>query len=827
MAATGVPFYIPAVAANGTVASSFKVNGWVPTSAGAPTATRRTFYTDAELTTPAANPATLGASGRVFYVNPALSYAFTITDAAGAVTYDTIYFPAGGTVSGTLFFPVDGYGADNTGVADSTNAIQEASAALEAAGGGTLWFTPGATYKVYPDATDTDSLGDFDNCKGVSIAFNGCTFTIARAFINSQFLFPWVFEGCDGIWWNEHTVTCAQVDTPDLSYQRGINWITVVDRNTQVRGGFVKQTGGKAVVDFVRNSSTATNQISFVDLAGGEASGVGYPIQFRNTGRMCKGGKWKTTNATRPTISYGFQSLELEIERVSTGAAGETQVVFNANGTGSELTLNDPVTRGLKLKYVSTSGLYNGAHIVIEARGTGAVNLSDLDIELDIDMASAGLSQQLIVFYKTSSSGVFDSTTRGHTLENFRLHGMVKNVPAVRVADLFKTSLGDWAGETIRNFSVRDLGVTGSTSATYEIDFDGFVDGPFFENFVFPGDPVITGTVPDTFTEVAVRDKSGLRTLSGGTSLRTPGGRLTLTTALPVTVSDVTAATTVYYAIDKDNRAPFWMGFRFAEAKFTELSLALSSNSGHTGYHQSGKNFDVFLINDAGTLRLATGPAWTSDTARGTGAGTTELARSDGFMTNAVTMTARFGSASGNTVSVAAGRALYVGTFRCTADGQTEDSFAKRFAWNAFNRRPRAMRVMEGADSWSGSGAASWRQANNSTANQLDFVRGLDEDRVNAGTAVAAISSTTTERQIRQGIGLDATNAIATGCFPGLSLVDTGTEFITSSYQGYPGLGRHFLAWLEYDNATDTRTYYGDAGAPTVIQSGIAGEVFA
>ena len=94
MAALGMPFYIPAIAANGTVASSFKVNGWVPTSAGAPTATRRTFYTDAELTTPASNPATLGASGRVFYVNPALSYAFTITDAAGAVTYDTVYVPA-------------------------------------------------------------------------------------------------------------------------------------------------------------------------------------------------------------------------------------------------------------------------------------------------------------------------------------------------------------------------------------------------------------------------------------------------------------------------------------------------------------------------------------------------------------------------------------------------------------------------------------------------------------------------------------------------------------------------------------------------------------
>ena len=95
MAATGVPFYIPAVASSGTLASTFKVNGWVPTSAGAPTGTRRTFYTDAELTTPASNPATLGASGRVFYTSPILSYAFTITSADEGTTYDTIHIPAG------------------------------------------------------------------------------------------------------------------------------------------------------------------------------------------------------------------------------------------------------------------------------------------------------------------------------------------------------------------------------------------------------------------------------------------------------------------------------------------------------------------------------------------------------------------------------------------------------------------------------------------------------------------------------------------------------------------------------------------------------------
>jgi hypothetical protein len=33
---------------------------------------------------------TLGASGRVVYISPSLPYAFTITDAAEAVTYDTV-----------------------------------------------------------------------------------------------------------------------------------------------------------------------------------------------------------------------------------------------------------------------------------------------------------------------------------------------------------------------------------------------------------------------------------------------------------------------------------------------------------------------------------------------------------------------------------------------------------------------------------------------------------------------------------------------------------------------------------------------------------------
>lgn len=93
MAATYKPFYIPALASSGTLASTYKLNGWIPSSAGAPTATRRTFYT-APTGTPAANPATLGASGRVVYVDPSLSIVFTITNSDGSTTYDTVFVPA-------------------------------------------------------------------------------------------------------------------------------------------------------------------------------------------------------------------------------------------------------------------------------------------------------------------------------------------------------------------------------------------------------------------------------------------------------------------------------------------------------------------------------------------------------------------------------------------------------------------------------------------------------------------------------------------------------------------------------------------------------------
>lgn len=299
--------------------------------------------------------------------------------------------------------------------------------------------------------------------------------------------------------------------------------------------------------------------------------------------------------------------------------------------------------------------------------------------------------------------------------------------------------------------------------------------------------------------------------------------RLSLTTAVPVTVSDVTAATTLYMTPDKGNGIVNFDGTYWDLVAQAELSMALSSDSGHTGYHQSGKLFDVFYFDDSGTKRIGTGPAWTNDTTRASA-----ISRLNGVYVNTSSMTVRFGSASGNTVTVAASRGTYLGTIYCTANGQTEDSLAKRFVWNAYNRRPRAMKAVDTTDSWTYS-TATWRQANNSTANQLDFVRGLNEDAVEAVALALPSSSAGGAILVATGIGLDTVTANSAQITNSPNMHASSTVYSASAfYKDAPGLGRHYLAWLEYSQASGTTTWRGDDGqSENIRQTGITGTVYA
>lgn len=289
-------------------------------------------------------------------------------------------------------------------------------------------------------------------------------------------------------------------------------------------------------------------------------------------------------------------------------------------------------------------------------------------------------------------------------------------------------------------------------------------------------------------------------------------GRLTLTSGTAVTTTDVTGATSIYFTPFNGNGVSLWDGFCWRAYQFSELTLAL-------GTLTSGANYDVFLYDNAGTLTLKAGPAWTSDTGRGTGAGTTELALVDGVYVNNVAITSGPAAKCGR----------YLGTFRTTSTGRTEDSYGgasqsggKRFLWNMYNRVPRSIAVIDTTDSWTYT-TATWRSANGASGNKVEYVCGLSLEVVEADVChMSAASPGPTA--VSSGVGVDSTssNSAQQRC---PSPASFNAAPITSNYQGFPGIGYHFLQWLEISAASGTTTWYGDNGS-TYIQTGLHARVW-
>lgn len=267
-------------------------------------------------------------------------------------------------------------------------------------------------------------------------------------------------------------------------------------------------------------------------------------------------------------------------------------------------------------------------------------------------------------------------------------------------------------------------------------------------------------------------------------------GRLTLTTATPVTTADVTAATTIYFTPFRGNTIELYNGSYWYPYTFTELSLSVPATTNTL--------YDVYLYDNAGTLTLDA-TAWSSDTARATA-----LKTQDGIL-----------------VKTGATGRRYLGCFRTTgSSGQTEDSYAKRYVWNYYNRIHRPMKVVDTTNSWAYT-LATYQQANNSAANQLDFVIGVSEDAVEA-TVYGAASNSTGNQAAAVGIGLDNLTNVADIQYG--AAISTVTTPFKAMYRAPIAVGRHILTWLEASAASGTTTWYGDNNS-TYIKSGIVGQL--
>lgn len=296
-----------------------------------------------------------------------------------------------------------------------------------------------------------------------------------------------------------------------------------------------------------------------------------------------------------------------------------------------------------------------------------------------------------------------------------------------------------------------------------------------------------------------------------------PQCRLTMTSATPVMSSGVAAGTAVYLTPYEGNLLPIPDGSDFTLTEFTELTLTLNAS------HLANSIYDIFAFDDNGTLRLGTGPAWTTATAgsgsRGSGAGTTQLSQLKGRYVNTVQITARNGA---STYSVAAGAGLYVGSMAMDGtNGQLTCNIGsgqprKWGLWNYYNRKPVELIVADATASYTYT-TATWRQAGGDTDNTLQFIVGLAEELVDMRFAVRYEISGQAggggNNLVHVGIGVNSTTTPSGGT--GVSQNDndaagnTWGETLVAFHSAHLAIGKHDINALEKVDADGNATFYG------------------
>jgi hypothetical protein len=289
----------------------------------------------------------------------------------------------------------------------------------------------------------------------------------------------------------------------------------------------------------------------------------------------------------------------------------------------------------------------------------------------------------------------------------------------------------------------------------------------------------------------------------------TAQGRLTLTSGVPFLTADVTAAATIYYTPAVGNQLPIWNGVDFAATTFAEISQALSDATKSPAASAANSNYDLFVWIDTSTITLSRGPAWASDTTRGTGAGTTELKFLNGIYVNANLITN----------GPSANNGTYVGTIRTNASNSVDMMFAPAgatggtanhlFVWNMYNRRRVSSVNFDTTASWVYS-TATWREKNASASNQTSFICGIAEDAFRA-TNTTVFSGNAAGTNGECNIGLDSTTVPATHSQGGIGISVTSALDVVpqSSLDSMPSIGFHFVAALERAGGIGTLTWHG------------------
>lgn len=338
------------------------------------------------------------------------------------------------------------------------------------------------------------------------------------------------------------------------------------------------------------------------------------------------------------------------------------------------------------------------------------------------------------------------------------------------------------------------------------------------------------------------------------------GHRLTTETGVTVSTSDRTSQATLYFSPHTHSLLGLYDGTSWKLHILSEIAIALASLT-------SGKNYDVFafattaapsstntttdIVTFGSAQGWATGSQVTVDaTASGLTAGTVYFwnaasSTTGSFHTtlaNALAGTSKV-DLTGNVTANVTGLSLelsaawtndttradalttqdgvlvksgttsrrYLGTIRTTGTTTTEDSDAKRFVWNQYNRVPRRLaKGYEGGSFWSYS-STTVRQANANSAHQVEAVNG---QTAWVDLLLVPIFESGASNTGLAGIGFDSTSAFASDQYA--TAADLGGSMrhpLPCRFAREVALGYHYYSFNEASSAGGAAfNFFADRG---------------
>ena len=282
-----------------------------------------------------------------------------------------------------------------------------------------------------------------------------------------------------------------------------------------------------------------------------------------------------------------------------------------------------------------------------------------------------------------------------------------------------------------------------------------------------------------------------------------PEGRLTLQTGVPVMTTSTSGATTVFYTPYIGRRVPIFDGTNFVSTDtLGELSQTTTDTTKSPAAVAASSVYDIFVWNDAGTIRATRGPAWTNDTTR-----SSTISLLAGVYVNT----------SSITNGPAANRGTYVGTIRSNGSSTIDFIFgtaaaggglASHYVWNMYNRVMVRTTVADTTATWTYSTGTA-RSANNSNTNRINFLSGVALEAGWAQYFVQTGLATTANSFALVGWALDATNTFVRRGFL-LNPTASTNSFQADTKGGGtfpPQVGAHFIQAVEQADGTTTTTF--------------------